>query len=361
MRRMLALLGAVIGCAYGQSTSMGSRTMTGAWDASNALTTKPAKAGTVLPATCSTGEAFFKTDAAGGQNLYLCKPDDTWTQMTAGGGSAPTMKALLFDGSTTIPGETMSAWSCGSGSGAQCTTSWAVPTSVNWVRVQAWSGGGGGSGSTAGQRGGPGGGGGGYVETVCPTTPGSAVTIAVGLGGAGGTDGWSATGSGGASSFGSCVTVQGGMGGEGNGGHAWGGMLAGTYRAGWINKSNMTNVNPASACASADAVRPDGGGCGGSRVTAEGAGQAGGSATLGGGAGGSGGYNNAAYGAGGISVFGGAGGNGGAWTAAGGVVPCSAGAIRGGGGGAAGTATAGNGNQAGCSGNRGEVRVYYIQ
>jgi len=61
--------------------------MIGNWDASSALTTKPARTGTVLPATCSTGEAFFNTAAAGGQNLYLCKPDNTWTQLTAGGGS----------------------------------------------------------------------------------------------------------------------------------------------------------------------------------------------------------------------------------------------------------------------------------
>ena len=79
------MVGAAIGCAYGQSTSTGSRTMTGNWDASSALTTKPAKTGTVLPATCSTGEAFFNTAATGGQNFYLCKPDNTWTQLTAGG------------------------------------------------------------------------------------------------------------------------------------------------------------------------------------------------------------------------------------------------------------------------------------
>jgi hypothetical protein len=59
--------------------------MTGNWDASGALTTKPAKTGTVLPATCSTGEAFFNTAATGGQNFYLCKPDNTWTQLTTGG------------------------------------------------------------------------------------------------------------------------------------------------------------------------------------------------------------------------------------------------------------------------------------
>jgi hypothetical protein len=63
---------------------MGSRTMEGDWDASGAKTTKPAKTGTALPAACSSGEAFFMTGAAGGRNLYLCKPDNAWTQVNGG-------------------------------------------------------------------------------------------------------------------------------------------------------------------------------------------------------------------------------------------------------------------------------------
>lgn len=64
---------------------MGSRTMEGAWDASGAQTTKPATTGTALPAACSSGEVFFLTGAPGGQNLYLCMPDNAWT--LAGGGA----------------------------------------------------------------------------------------------------------------------------------------------------------------------------------------------------------------------------------------------------------------------------------
>jgi len=100
MRRALILLGVAIGCAYGQSTSMGGRTMKGDWDASNARTTKPAKAGTALPGACSTGEAFFKTDATGGQNLYLCKPDNTWTQLSGGGGAAGAIACIGTPGNT---------------------------------------------------------------------------------------------------------------------------------------------------------------------------------------------------------------------------------------------------------------------
>ena len=73
---------------FAQSTAMGSRTMEGDWDASGAKTTKPIKTGTALPAACSSGEAFFKTDVAGGQNLYLCKPDNAWTQVGGGARSA---------------------------------------------------------------------------------------------------------------------------------------------------------------------------------------------------------------------------------------------------------------------------------
>jgi len=70
---------------FAQSTAMGSRTMEGAWDASGAQTTKPARTGTALPAACSSGEAFFLTSSPGGQNLYLCNPGNVWT--SAGGGA----------------------------------------------------------------------------------------------------------------------------------------------------------------------------------------------------------------------------------------------------------------------------------
>src|SRR5580700_2381482 len=68
-----------------QSTVTGSRTVQGSWDASGASATKPAKAGAGLPATCGTGEFFFNTAAASGQNIYLCNPANTWTQVSTGG------------------------------------------------------------------------------------------------------------------------------------------------------------------------------------------------------------------------------------------------------------------------------------
>ena len=70
----------------GQVIINGSRQIKGDWDASAAASTKPARSGTALPATCSVGEQYFKTDATPGQNLFLCSSADTWAQITGGGG-----------------------------------------------------------------------------------------------------------------------------------------------------------------------------------------------------------------------------------------------------------------------------------
>ena len=48
-------------------------------DFSGALTTKPFKMAASLPGTCSPGEAFFKTNAPAGSNLYGCTAQTTWT------------------------------------------------------------------------------------------------------------------------------------------------------------------------------------------------------------------------------------------------------------------------------------------
>ena len=58
------------------------QTFQGALIASGADRTAPAKTGTSLPATCATGDQFFKADAGAGQNLYFCTPTDAWTQMS---------------------------------------------------------------------------------------------------------------------------------------------------------------------------------------------------------------------------------------------------------------------------------------
>ena len=55
------------------------RTQSKSVDFSAATTTKPAKSGTALPATCSVGELFYNTAAPAGSNLYGCTATNSWT------------------------------------------------------------------------------------------------------------------------------------------------------------------------------------------------------------------------------------------------------------------------------------------
>ena len=375
MKRTMVMGGLWAAALMGQTTINGSRTILGNWDASGALSTKPNQTGSALPGTCATGQTYFLTTAAAGQSLYLCQPANTWTAIAGGSGGAVT-RALVFDGATTslADGSTVT-WNCGSGSGASCTANWTAPAGVNALRIVAWSGGGGGSGSTAGSQSGPGGGGGGYADFVCTVTPGNAYTVTVGMGGTGSTNGTTvAAGNGGNSGFGttanpaSCFSIVGGQGGNGASAADYGGYLNGSARAGWYSLTSAALNNPANAfCTGINtpgyaAGRMDEGGCGGGiNSTAAAAGMSGGTGTGGAGAGGSGGYNNASGGAGGTSGYGGSGGAGGGWTAGGGLAACGNGNIPGGGGGAAGASTSCNGNQTGCNGARGEVRIIYTK
>jgi hypothetical protein len=93
---LLALAGGISYLAAGQTVINGSRQIAGVWDAGDAESTRPAKTGTVLPATCVAGAQFFKTDAAGGRNLYFCTAANTWTQMSAAAASPLTTKGDLY-------------------------------------------------------------------------------------------------------------------------------------------------------------------------------------------------------------------------------------------------------------------------
>src|SRR5580704_5250994 len=79
---LICILGSPVLLA--QSTVTGSRTVQGNWDASGASATKPAKAGTSLPGTCSQGEFFFNMAASNGQNIYLCSQNNSWSQVSGG-------------------------------------------------------------------------------------------------------------------------------------------------------------------------------------------------------------------------------------------------------------------------------------
>lgn len=55
-------------------------------DFSAAASTLPVKTGTFLPASCQTGEMYFKTNEPAGANLFGCTSTDTWTNLSGAGG-----------------------------------------------------------------------------------------------------------------------------------------------------------------------------------------------------------------------------------------------------------------------------------
>lgn len=86
----------VVPMATGQSstpTQLDLQRQTRSVDFSGATYTKPFRTGTVLPAVCSLGEAYFLTTAGPGSNLYFCTSPNTWSaqagtvQQSSGGGT----------------------------------------------------------------------------------------------------------------------------------------------------------------------------------------------------------------------------------------------------------------------------------
>lgn len=53
--------------------------------------------GTTLPATCTVGETYFKSDATAGQNMYGCTATNVWTAL-GGGGSTVAPEKLIPTG-----------------------------------------------------------------------------------------------------------------------------------------------------------------------------------------------------------------------------------------------------------------------
>jgi len=91
-----------VGLLPAQTVINGGRTVKGAWDATGAASTKPVKTGATLPGTCSSGEVFLNTNAAAGQNLYVCQPSNTWIQQGGSGSVTANMRVrgigYVFDG-----------------------------------------------------------------------------------------------------------------------------------------------------------------------------------------------------------------------------------------------------------------------
>ncbi len=68
--------------SYGRQEQSGSVV-----DSTAAARTAPSKTGTSLPATCTVGDQYFKSDATAGQNIYGCTATNTWTAQAGSGGS----------------------------------------------------------------------------------------------------------------------------------------------------------------------------------------------------------------------------------------------------------------------------------
>ncbi len=90
--RSLVFLAALAG-AFGQ-TQLDLRSQAKDVDFTAAPSTRPIKTGTVLPATCTTGDLFFQTTAPAGSNLFGCVSANTFVLQSGGGsgggGGAPT-------------------------------------------------------------------------------------------------------------------------------------------------------------------------------------------------------------------------------------------------------------------------------
>lgn len=77
-----ALFGASLSVLPAQ-TRIDLRTQGKSADFSSASSTKPFQTGTSLPETCSVGQAYFKSDAEPGANLYACTSVNTWSAVGA--------------------------------------------------------------------------------------------------------------------------------------------------------------------------------------------------------------------------------------------------------------------------------------
>jgi hypothetical protein len=86
---LVLLVSAILDFGHGQTRVDLSR-QTRNIDFSSASSSKPFKTGVSIPATCSQGETFFKSDALPGTNLYLCVSTNTWSPVSEGQSSPMT-------------------------------------------------------------------------------------------------------------------------------------------------------------------------------------------------------------------------------------------------------------------------------
>jgi hypothetical protein len=144
-----SLLTASLWVGWGQTT-VDLATQSKNVDFSNAPVTRTIKTGTVLPATCSLGSLFFRTNAVAGQNIFACTGTNTWSVM----GNATHSHTLAGDATGDLSSVTVTALQ-------NRTVSTAAPasgqvlawnaTNLRW-EPQTVSGGGGGGGASSGAQ-----------------------------------------------------------------------------------------------------------------------------------------------------------------------------------------------------------------
>lgn len=81
-------------------------------DFSQASYTRPFRTGPQLPATCSVGEMYFRTDAPAGQNLFGCAATNIWVLEAGGGGSSDFEAQRTSPSSLTVGGTCSSSAPC---------------------------------------------------------------------------------------------------------------------------------------------------------------------------------------------------------------------------------------------------------
>lgn len=87
------------GCAQ---TTVDLRTQAGGVDFTAAQSTKPMQAGTQLPAMCTVGQFYFRTDAAVGRNVYACTAPNTWTVQALSVSPEDAGKVITTDGTNVV-------------------------------------------------------------------------------------------------------------------------------------------------------------------------------------------------------------------------------------------------------------------
>ncbi len=137
MKRLI-LFFALATVVLAQTTINGGRTITGAWDASGAATTKAVKSGTSLPGTCAVGEFYNKSDEVAGLTLYACTATNTWTRAAYSQGTTNpatcTLGQVFFDTDATAGSNLQlctatNTWTAVSGGGG------GAPTDAQYVTL----------------------------------------------------------------------------------------------------------------------------------------------------------------------------------------------------------------------------------